>query len=145
MRRRCLILACSATKRSDPGLLPAIARYDGPAWRTVRRNMTVTGPLLALSARYGLLSAFTPIPDYDERMTLGRARELIGPVAAELALIAGDVREVYAFGGGIYRDLLEQARVLAEAESGRPIPIGYTTGGIGDQLGQLKAWLGREA
>lgn len=28
--RRLLILACSATKRSAPGLLPACARYDGP-------------------------------------------------------------------------------------------------------------------
>jgi hypothetical protein len=35
--RRMLILACSRRKRPDEGLLPAIERYDGPAFRMVRR------------------------------------------------------------------------------------------------------------
>src|SRR3546814_7213550 len=33
---RLLILACSATKRQDDGYMPAIDRYDGPLWQTVR-------------------------------------------------------------------------------------------------------------
>lgn len=35
-RRRLVILACSATKRPDPGYIPARERYDGPLWRTLR-------------------------------------------------------------------------------------------------------------
>jgi hypothetical protein len=31
-----LILACSRRKRPDEGLLPAIERYDGPAFRVLR-------------------------------------------------------------------------------------------------------------
>jgi hypothetical protein len=34
---RMLILACSRRKRPDEGLLPAIERYDGPAFRVLRR------------------------------------------------------------------------------------------------------------
>jgi hypothetical protein len=34
--RRLLVLACSATKRPDPGRIPARLRYDGPLWRTLR-------------------------------------------------------------------------------------------------------------
>lgn len=48
--RRLLILACSATKRDDPTYMPAIERYDGPLWRTLR-------------------AADTPIETYDARMT----------------------------------------------------------------------------
>src|SRR3546814_1674129 len=33
---RLLILACSATKRSRPGWIPAVDRYDGPLWQTLR-------------------------------------------------------------------------------------------------------------
>jgi hypothetical protein len=35
--RRLLILACSATKRSEPGRIHALIRYDGPSYRVVRR------------------------------------------------------------------------------------------------------------
>ena len=33
---RLLVLACSATKRSDSGYLPALYRYNGPLWQTLR-------------------------------------------------------------------------------------------------------------
>ena len=35
-RRRLVILPCSATKRDGPEYMPAIERYDGPLWRTLR-------------------------------------------------------------------------------------------------------------
>ena len=34
---RLLIVACSRAKRPDAGSLPAIDRYDGPAFRLLRR------------------------------------------------------------------------------------------------------------
>lgn len=68
---RLLILACSATKRNDAGHIPAIERYDGPLWRTLRhcdpegRKARVG----FLSARYGFRDACSPIENYDARMT----------------------------------------------------------------------------
>lgn len=143
--RQSLILACSATKRQHPGELPAIARYDGPAWRTLRANMGCEIlPPFVLSAKFGLISVYREIPNYDHLMTPARARELIEPTAYRLVMAAdrgelGD--ETFAFGGGVYRDCLDTARVIAEAKLGRKIPIRFSSGGIGDQLGQLKAFL----
>lgn len=76
---RLLILACSATKRRDPGWMPAWERYDGPlwqTWRTVdpRRRLARVG---FLSARYGFRSADSPIEDYDARLTPDLAERMI--------------------------------------------------------------------
>lgn len=68
---RLLILACSATKRGDAKYQPAIQRYDGPLWRTLR-TVDPVGKLAKvafLSAHFGFRSAETPIEIYDARMT----------------------------------------------------------------------------
>jgi hypothetical protein len=141
---RTVILACSQTKRHDTAELAAMARYDGPAWRVLRTNMTCAiAPPFALSAEFGLISAYQEIPDYDRRMTAARSRELAGVVAEQLETLIRQgrldpTREILAFGGGVYRDCLENAIALAEIE---PLRISYTSGGIGEQLGQLKAFL----
>lgn len=68
---RLLILACSATKRRDPGWMPAIDRYDGP----IRQTLRVVNPdrrltrVAVLSARYGFRDATAPVEDYDTRLT----------------------------------------------------------------------------
>ena len=68
---RLLILACSATKRDGETYMPAIERYDGPLWRTLR----VADPerrfarVAFLCARLGFRNADTPIKLYDARMT----------------------------------------------------------------------------
>ena len=85
---RKLILACFPRKRSDDGLLPAIERYDGPAFRILRRFLR-EGPSEApdihtLSAEYGLICRDLPIAMYDRKMTPARARELRPLVLAEL-------------------------------------------------------------
>lgn len=68
---RLLILACSATKRAEPDYIPAIDRYDGPLWQTLRRADPDGSKASAafLSARYGFRDAHTPIEAYDARMT----------------------------------------------------------------------------
>ncbi|CAX17083.1 hypothetical protein PUR23_28115 [Methylorubrum populi] len=76
---RLLILACSATKCPDVDAMPAIARYDGPLWRTLRaadpegRRARVA----FLSAQYGFRDATTPIADYDARLTRDLAERMI--------------------------------------------------------------------
>jgi len=59
--KRLLILSCSQRKRPDPGLLPAIERYDGPVFQVVRRYLREQPAgskqldVFILSARYGLI------------------------------------------------------------------------------------------
>lgn len=81
-QRRLLIIACTATKRRDVRLLPAIDRYCGPSFRVLRRWLSDHPEAAArldvciLSAEFGLVPANQPIPDYDRRMTAARACEL---------------------------------------------------------------------
>lgn len=75
MTYRLLILACSARKKPGPAWMPAMDRYDGPLWQTLRstpqpENLVV----MALSAKYGLFRAWLAIDLYDESMTLELAR-----------------------------------------------------------------------
>ena len=87
---RCLILSCTQAKRGDKRSLPALERYDGPAFRMVRRFLREADPALrdvdvyALSARYGLVSANQRITYYDQRMTPARAAELRPEVLSRL-------------------------------------------------------------
>jgi hypothetical protein len=144
---RTVIIACSATKRRDVGELSALARYDGPAWRTLRAHLTcMIEPPLALSAEYGLISAYQEIPNYDRKLDEDRAAGLVAQVAEQLEELArsGRIRgEIFAYGGKHYRELLEAAADLAADRLGRELPITYSSGGIGQQLGQLAAFLTR--
>jgi hypothetical protein len=77
--RRLLVLACSATKRSELGRIPARRRYDGPLWRTLR---TVDpndrlARVAFLSARFGFRDARTEIEDYDARLSKELAERMI--------------------------------------------------------------------
>lgn len=68
---RLLILACSATKKDGPTYMPAIDRYDGPLWQTLRATdpkgeMAQTA---FLSAYLGFRAANAPIELYNAPMT----------------------------------------------------------------------------
>ena len=86
--RSLLIMSCSQCKRTEPSLLPAIERYNGPAFRVLRRFLKEqpSKPLdiRFVSAEFGLISADHPIPNYDQRMTPLRAQELHPHLVAEL-------------------------------------------------------------
>jgi hypothetical protein len=68
---RLLVLACSATKRDDLKYMPAIERYNGPLWRTLRSVDPDGGKakVAFLSAKLGFRAADMPIEMYDARMT----------------------------------------------------------------------------
>ena len=80
---RLLILACSATKRAGPAYMPAIQRYDGPLWRTLRAvdPNGEKAKVASLSAHLGFRAADTPIELYEARMTRQMAT----------AMMAGDL------------------------------------------------------
>lgn len=79
MKRRLLILACSATKRTSHDWMPARDRYDGPLWKTLRAADPAgqKATTAFLSARYGFGSADTPIQDYNLRLTADLAARMI--------------------------------------------------------------------
>lgn len=152
---RTLILACSATKaRSCPGgKIPAIERYDGPAWRTLRANIAgvpagqLDLEIFALSAEHGLIDDGFPIEDYDRRMTSARSRELIDPTYERILDLLGECQlsgPIFFYGGELYRSCIRQAIQLAEMDVQQDIPVTYSSGSIGCQLHQLKAWLRKD-
>ena len=82
--KRLLIMACSQRKRSESGLLPAIERYDGPAFRrdiaAVRQALRQTGHRLLYRRR-------SDRPGYyvEGRPLLGeKLRRLIAGAVAEV-------------------------------------------------------------
>ena len=80
--KRLVILACSQRKVQDKCLMPAIERYDGPAYKVVRKwlrtipDAQLHHDFLTLSAEFGLIPESRRIPYYDRRMTVERAKEL---------------------------------------------------------------------
>lgn len=147
--RRLLILGCSQRKRPDPGLLPALERYDGPFFRVLRRYLKsrtaeqadrLLPETFILSAEYGLIRAEEQIPIYERRMTVERAEQLRPSVLSRVQeLFCQDTafRELCLCMGREYR------RALAGWERWRPedLTVFQTTGSLGTQQGQLHDWL----
>lgn len=140
---RLLLLACSERKRLNPGHLPAIERYDGPAYRVLRRYAHSTPhempDIYILSAQYGLIPGNQPIPAYDRLMTPERAQELRASTASRLQQLQPGTRYRWIFihAGAVYRELL-----WSPALDGLPRDQLMTaTGSQGVQLSHLRSWL----
>lgn len=163
---RLLIIGCSATKRPGPGPMPAIDRYDGPIWRSLRARLAElpaaaaaleVGDLvvIVLSAEHGFIPAQLPIAPYDRRLDRQRAAWLssnaMDAFARGRALVrreAYHAAEILVVGGELYRDCV--ARTIATQEIGAPdlghcreldAKTTWTRGGIGQHRAQLGAWL----
>jgi hypothetical protein len=143
-------MSCSATKVETDVDLPAQDLYDGPGWRLLRR-FAADYPQAAralhvyvVSAEYGLLRADAVIETYERRMDADRAAKLAARGADHDMLgaalfMAGDP-EVLVFGGKLYASV---------ASAWMPHDYMYRcvcdgSRGIGDQLGELRAWLYRD-
>lgn len=142
---RLLIVACSRAKRPDPGTLPAIDRYDGPAFRQLRRaaraGLLGDVTVLILSAKHGLIPDGWMIGDYDQVMTPARASELAGATSVTLWRWLGRHPECVDV-------LVNVGQGYAPALAGfddwclrQGIIVTNAAGGIGERLAQTKAWL----
>lgn len=141
--RSLLVLSCSQRKRSDSSLLPAIERYDGPTFRVLRRFLKEhpLAPLdiFVLSAKFGLIPHNQLIPNYDQRMTQSRARELQPVVLSELKDIVSSksyekllicVGQDYLQALSGYGNLVTPGLAIKIAE-----------GSLGQKLARLHNWL----
>jgi hypothetical protein len=73
------MLACSAAKSPQAGFIPALERYTGPLWQTLKA-VDPEGRLAVasvLSAQIGWKAACTPVESYERRLTPSRAEELV--------------------------------------------------------------------
>jgi hypothetical protein len=140
---RLLLIACSQRKRSDPGKLAAIERYDGPAFRVLRRyvrehNDSRLG-IYVLSAEYGLIHSRKPIPYYERRMTTQRAGQLQSSISRVLKVVLAE-RPWKEIGVCVSRDYMRPlAACLGSSSSCTRISL--LGGGMGQRLSALKAWL----
>lgn len=138
-----LIVSCSRYKRSTPGLLPAIERYDGSTFRLIRRFLrqkpSETLDILILSAQFGLISSCQEIPDYDQKMTRGRAQELQQSVLANLrkCIHERSYQRILVCVGQNYLQSLQGYEKLMP----RNLDIQTAKGAMGKKLADLYEWL----
>lgn len=147
---RLLLLSCGKRKRADLDLLPALERYDGPLFRVVRR-FCATHPLsqpdiYILSAKFGLISANQPIPNYDQRLTPERASELRPAVQETLAqiLTQHSYADLYYALGRDYAQSLDGFVFPSSAQASaqtNDIHITIASGSQGRRLAHLHDWL----
>lgn len=139
--KRALLISCSERKRRDAGLLPAIDRYDGPAFYVLRRYLreNESSDLLVyiLSAEFGVISSHRPIPYYDRRMTAQRARELRDINTEQLESIVRQRRckELFVCASAVYKE------AIAPSMLATLVPIRFAAPGQGPKLTSLHRWL----
>lgn len=142
---RLLIVACSHRKKPAKEQMPAIERYDGPAFRVLRKFLREQeGPvptILILSGKYGLIDAGARIRDYNLRMTPANAEKLRPTVLKRLrkVLRAGPIRSVGVCLGRDYRQAVEGL----EAQLPEGATVEVIGGGLGQRLTRLREWLHR--
>ncbi len=140
---RLLIISCSERKEPGTGPLPAIDRYDGPAFRVLRKYLREVKPealiVLILSAKYGLIVADRRIEDYDCRLTASSAARLRPKVlkVVKNVLDSGEWSSVGVCASKVYH-------IALDGLSGM-VPVGarldLIEGGQGPRLTNLRAWL----
>ena len=144
---RLLFIACSQRKNPAEGVLPALDRYDGPAFGVLRKYLRETERdepvVMIVSARYGLIAAEKKIPNYDCRMSPHSARELRPRVlrVARRILASRSWRAVGICVGKDYQVALEG---LAELIPER-VRVDLMRGGQGPRLTALRDWLNQSS
>lgn len=140
---RLLVIACSERKLADEGPMAAVERYDGPAFRVLRkylRGASIGTPtVLILSAKFGLIPSAQAIPYYDFRLTKESAASLQPQVTDALSahLSAQKWDSIAVCAGKDYRVALEGLPALVR-EGTR---LETLAGGLGVRLTNLKKWL----
>lgn len=137
------VIACSETKVTGPEL--AVDKYVSRQHRAVNEALTdlyAAGHFVyVLSAEYGLLPSFRLIPDYNRKMTVHRAAELMTQIVEELEEILEDegARSIVVYGGKEYRDAMKAAATLVGIDTVVEL-IGQNRG-CGDHFSELQNFI----
>lgn len=125
--------------------MPAIERYDGSAFKVLRKflhecpNEAQRLDIYILSAEFGLIHSAHPIPFYDRKMTEIRSQELHSSVLSKLEyiMLTKSYEELFLIAGKNYHV------AFSGYESIIPLNVTYrtATGGLGKQLSELYFWL----
>lgn len=140
-RDRLLLISCSNRKRAGYVLMPAIDRYDGPAFYVLRRYLRETDDrqlrVYILSAEFGIINARKRIPDYDRLMTPSRARELRERATRSLRLILQKTHctEMFVCAGAVYEDAIDIPYLK------QTVSVKVAARGQGPKLSSLHGWL----
>jgi hypothetical protein len=140
---RLLVISCSQRKSLDKGLVPAVDRYDGPAFRVLRKYLReATDPalrILILSAKFGLVDAERKIPYYDLRLTRHEAKALRPRVSERMRQAIGSGRwaAVGVCASSAYRIALGDISEIVPMS----VRLDLIGGGLGLRLTRLKDWL----
>ncbi|WP_084555325.1 DUF6884 domain-containing protein [[Phormidium ambiguum] IAM M-71] len=138
-----LILNCSKSKCSDIETLLALERYNGVAFRVVRKFLQQRKPdyldIFILSAKFGLISSNELISNYDQKMDKKRSQELQSTVNAKFCELLQS---------GFYKRCLlclsqDYLQIFNNYEKVIPekLTVTIATGTIGKKLSILHHWL----
>lgn len=134
--RRLLVISCSERKIAGDVPLPAMERYDGPAFRVLRKYLSAVKDkgltVRIVSAEYGLIRADKMIPHYDRCMDAMRAAELHPAVSVAVSRAMEELRPAATL-LCMSRLYLSCAGEISKAEVAAP--------GQGRKLAHLKNWL----
>jgi hypothetical protein len=140
---RAVFIGCSARKVAGAAPMPAVARYDGPAWRTLRTSLPAAPDVrvIVLSARHGVIAGDERIDDYHARLCEAGARDLAADRAhiARLAELVAGVGEIYLAGGHLYRRTMQVA--LRRAGFRGVVTVATAPRGNGDVMAGLRRFL----
>jgi hypothetical protein len=138
-----LVLACSQAKWMAAGKVRAVDRYEGPAFKVLRKFLReAPGAGLRtyiLSAEHGLMPAGRGIEWYDRRMTRLRADELRAKTMTAFGRLLRS-REWSAVGVCVGKDY-ELAMKGIDGATPAGVAVDWIRGGLGPRLTALKAWL----
>lgn len=128
-KERLLILSCSERKKAGSGR--SVDIYDGNSFRVLRKYLQFNNGLdvRIISAKYGLINQAFEVENYDEKLTLEKAKLFRKKYAREISTLLSCYRDVMICGGKTYRAVTGDRGCK------------YTNGKNGEQLHQLKEWL----
>lgn len=139
--RRLLVISCSKIKRPSANLLPAVERYDGPAFKVYRKRRPTDSQiqLVILSSKYGFIPGNLLIANYDEIMPRHVDEERMAHYHEQISnLLRGrDFDTAFFCLGDRYRNCLPHLKALPVTVR----EIVFASGRIGERLRQLKQWL----
>ena len=142
---RLLILSCSQKKRPTKDLLPALKRYDGPAFRVLNKFQRKNSfseklpDVYIMSAKYGLIPSNEPIPYYDQKINSQRVLELQKPTLKKLDQLQTDNKYIESFlcMSKNYLKVLDGYDSLTSVNHN----VIVSEGSMGCKLAELRHWL----